>query len=896
MAKSKSTNKYALNVKHLNELTSKRQLDKEWVLANCKSVTKEEATELLGYSAQSGGIWLEGSNYQGQFKPDKPWATDQDKEDGKKKAPKYRSPQQYEGSYDCILVNHPEDPDYWSDLEKLKNLAWQINGEPYLLITEGIFKAIAACHCEIPTIALLGVEQGLTSSKLDVQGRRYLVKSLETLAKAGFNFIIGFDADCTFNKNVQIAQRKLGAQLKLFGCSVYTISGLWSVDNLYENGNKGIDDFLVNHGVEVFKNSILSRAITQELWWQRIEAEREEKSERVVEVEELYTQKAQDCLYTDTAYISVEGDLYRWAGTHYKKCIKEAELRRIANWCKSTPVQVEGRKWRYAYATSTHVGNIYNWVVSQFGVGKEEINPPGLNCLNGVLQIIWKGAKASWELQPHNPERLYTYVSEIEYSAAADDVDCNKLLSCLEPAQQKVFIQTLAASLDLATIRRYRGREVKALLLQGHGNNGKDSLREAVRLLYGGSLVGATIADFAAYDGGRKFPLAKLQGSLISWSSENTEFSQLDKLQSLKAAITGDPIYAEKKGEDEKEIFLNTVFLFSVNEAPTLRAGLEAIKSRWAVLRFNKTFKVNADPKRGEIEADSRFRYDPEFLKKRVVPALLNKMLEEIESLAIFGIDYKCTEDALESIQRETNHLWAFAQEVGLQYQVGGRIYINDLWQALRNWYLANGTLVITVDKNGKEKTEWYDQARSWDRNVKGANQVYQRFVELFPKAIKQVETVDFNRRGQSYLSGLAITASIASINEKSSITASIKNEPIEAVEKTEQPEINTFEAIEAIEAVFKPASPQPEEIKIIPPISPGKKRAPKEESTPPPFKPGDLVVNTFSPEEVLVVTACSEIYTQVKGKEFAIANWQLKLVDYSVKEKLIDQDTDTDS
>ncbi len=229
------------------------------------------------------------------------------------------------------------------------------------------------------------------------------------------------------------------------------------------------------------------------------------------------------------------------------------------------------------------------------------------------------------------------------------------MLSCLEPAQQKLFLQTIAAALDLKTIRKYRGREVKALLCKGHGNNGKDTLREAVRMLFGHALTNATVSDFGAYDYGRKFSLAKLEGSLINWSSENSSFNNLDRLQSLKAAITGDPLDMERKGVDEQEMMLDCVFLFNLNEAPNLKAAMEAIKSRWAVLSFNKTYKQKADPDKGEIEADSRFRYDPNFLKDKVCPALLNKLLNALAQVINEGIDYSCTEEAIKNIQKETN-------------------------------------------------------------------------------------------------------------------------------------------------------------------------------------------------------------------------------------------------
>lgn len=480
-------------------------------------------------------------------------------------------------------------------------------------------------------------------------------------------------------------------------------------------------------------------------------------------VEENYTQLCVKALYSETAWVAFQGKLYKWVGTHYQETCPGKEIQRITQWCHSTPVRV-GKTWKYAYATATHVDNIGQWLHRHFSISPKQVNPPGINCRNGVVKLKWEHNRATWELIPHSSDVVYTYVSDIEYDCDADPAECDRMLGCLDPAQQKLFIQTIAASLDLETIRRYRGRTVKALLCKGHGNNGKDTLREALRLLYGIGMSDATISDFASYDSGRKFDLSKLQGAQINWSSENSSIDNLDRIQSLKQAITGESLDLERKGVDVQPMRLSTVFLFNVNEAPNLQAGLEAIQSRWSVLSFNKTYKTNADPKKGELEADSRFRYDPNFLKEQVCPALLNKMLDAIATLAIEGIDYSHAEQALQDIQQETNHLWAFAREIGLDYHLGGRVYINDLWEVLQAWYVHNGTLEITKADNGKEKRVWHDQPRRGDKNVKAPNQIHQRFAELFPK-IQKCKNNDasegLERKGQFYLSGIAMTRSL---------------------------------------------------------------------------------------------------------------------------------------
>ena len=93
-----------INSYHWKNMIGSRGLDPAWIAANARSVSALEATELLGYKAKSGGIWLEGARYQGQFKPDKPWRSDDKKN---KKAPKYRSPKE-ECGYDAVLPAHPE--------------------------------------------------------------------------------------------------------------------------------------------------------------------------------------------------------------------------------------------------------------------------------------------------------------------------------------------------------------------------------------------------------------------------------------------------------------------------------------------------------------------------------------------------------------------------------------------------------------------------------------------------------------------------------------------------------------------------------------------------------------------------------------------------------------------
>ena len=452
------------------------------------------------------------------------------------------------------------------------------------------------------------------------------------------------------------------------------------------------------------------------------------------EPQKLYTQIAFEELYTDRPWISLGGKLYFWNGTHYELSPEPVERKRISNWCNS--YVTEGKKRKYAYAKPECVQSIWKWTRGRLEVDPTLVNPPGMNLKNGRLVITWENSTPDFELLPHDPDVYYTYVSKARYEPNADPTDCNRLLEVLDEPQQEVFLRTIAASLDLTTVRRFRGREVRAILCKGEGSNGKDALRECVKGLYGNQGVSAcSLTDFRQYDSGRKFPLAKLANSKVNWSSESCDAIALDKIQSLKKAVTGDPLDVEDKGKDEYSTEPASVFFFNINTSPRLEAAMEAIRSRYAILSFDKVFKAKPDPAKGELQADPRFKHDPDFINEHILPALLNKVMESLKALMAEGINYESTEQTLADVQRQSNHLLAFCQDVGLSFIPNAVISVKELWEHLRNWYLENGTLEILEKDNGKSKDIFHDQPARGDKTIKAVNQVVARFLSLFPKA-----------------------------------------------------------------------------------------------------------------------------------------------------------------
>jgi putative DNA primase/helicase len=463
-----------------------------------------------------------------------------------------------------------------------------------------------------------------------------------------------------------------------------------------------------------------------------------------------FCQEAFNDLYGDKPWIWVFNSLHSWNVNYYTSVNTAAEIARINAYCDSYYVVKRVKNPEtgqseeivfYPYARPKFVREVWDWVTQKVSIDAALVNPPGLNCVDGVLQLSYDPESKKWvrTLVPHDPQYYYLYPPQATYNipAVVKPDACDTLLSCLDEPQCDIFLKTVAAALDLNTVRIYKGREIRAVLNLGLGSNGKDTLREVTAMMFGNrGMAGASLTDFKQYDEGRKFPLLQLDGALVNWPSENADCMLVDKLQSLKIAITGEDLSGEKKGKDEYKFKCKCVHFFNVNNTPKLLGAIEAITSRFAIFHYTKTYKTNPGP--GELKADPRFLYDKTFVRTEVLPWYLHRVLDALDRLMSEGIDYSCTEAAFENVREESDHIYAFCKEVGIGYMPNAQITATVAWERLRQWYIANGTLEIKDLGDGKTKDIWNSQTTWGDHTVKGSNQILPRFLKLFPKATRE--------------------------------------------------------------------------------------------------------------------------------------------------------------
>jgi hypothetical protein len=122
--------------------------------------------------------------------------------------------------------------------------------------------------------------------------------------------------------------------------------------------------------------------------------------------EQNYVLKAVKALYSGSHWASIAGQLYEFTGAYYELRPEALEKRRILDWLSTYSEFVKG-KYRCNRANSGSVNEVYGYIVLREAVDPDTINPEGLNCSNGVVKVKPNG---SWELQPHDPKNIYTYV------------------------------------------------------------------------------------------------------------------------------------------------------------------------------------------------------------------------------------------------------------------------------------------------------------------------------------------------------------------------------------------------------------------------------------------------------------------------------------------------------
>lgn len=457
-----------------------------------------------------------------------------------------------------------------------------------------------------------------------------------------------------------------------------------------------------------------------------------------IKIKEPWYEECYLKLYKDQYLISDQDNLYLYNGKSYDKLEKGKVNKKIHHYVNNYLLfNEDSGEFEKPYAKPNNIPKGYNWITQKVWESANDINQGGLPLGNGILDMKIIEDKAYPQLLPHSPQRLFTFCSEVEYRPNADHKYAEELLQCLDEPYRTLFIETLATILGNKEIRNKWDR-IKALILVGEGSNGKDTLREVISLLLGQTgITSCNLNHFKQADEGRAFSLARLAiNPKINWASENKAL-YLDAIQSLKQAITGDPLFIEAKGKEGHDVELQTLFIFNSNEDPSISGNAKAIQSRFQIIPFTKVYALN--PEAGELQANPKFKHDRQFLINEVCPAFLNILIKAYQRVLEQGINYQIASDYSEAVMEKGNHLKRFCRDIKLQFtgNESDKTSYKEILRLLHTWY--ENEELLEYDSINPEKKIWLDDDDyKFDKVVKVAHQLPKRLKKLFPKAIEK--------------------------------------------------------------------------------------------------------------------------------------------------------------
>jgi phage/plasmid-associated DNA primase len=396
-----------------------------------------------------------------------------------------------------------------------------------------------------------------------------------------------------------------------------------------------------------------------------------------------------------------------------------------------------------AFATAKQAQFAMDFIIGICKPSSETIiNPPGLNFQNGYLRLSYdfKGEPV-FALTPHSPDYIFTYRIEAKWEGGPSQTDLkffdDALAAILSvPSEQKIFMRTIAAALDLPYVRAHlpTGRTVKALILEGEGTNGKDTLHVWTKELFGyHGMSCVSLRTFKDADNGDLFGMVSLATSLVNWASENGKIL-LDDAECLKAFITGDDgVRAARKHKDEFPICPKAVSIFNMNKLPAAKAAMEATSARFNIIRLQNVFKEHPDPNNPRHKkGNAQFKEDLEFIRAKILPAYAYRIVEAYKELLREGIDYSSTDGYMNEVRKESDHLhmWLEDQNLALCAAEEG-ISSSDCYKEFYlPWAIGEGYAEKSHESGFLRFHHHHDL---FDKAIPHQNKLLQRLKDAFP-------------------------------------------------------------------------------------------------------------------------------------------------------------------
>lgn len=200
---------------------------------------------------------------------------------------------------------------------------------------------------------------------------------------------------------------------------------------------------------------------------------------------------------------------------------------------------------------------------------------------NGIYDIITD------MLLPFSPAYIVTNKVDAEYIEDAYDPVVDKAM--LDFANGNESIKMLLE--EMIGYCLYRRNELrKAFILVGDKQNGKSTFLQMLNAFVG--LDNTVALDLAEL--GDRFKTAQLSGKLVC-AGDDIEDNFISNLAIFKKLVTGNPVNAERKGQDPFDFSNYAKLIFSANNVPRMNDKTGAVMSRLILVPFTAHFEPGED-------------------------------------------------------------------------------------------------------------------------------------------------------------------------------------------------------------------------------------------------------------------------------------------------------------
>jgi putative DNA primase/helicase len=356
-----------------------------------------------------------------------------------------------------------------------------------------------------------------------------LVETLEILCRAGFGWIILFDADSTTNQNILQAQRKLAHQLAKFNVPVYIATGLWKLEE-----GKGMDDYIQANGADKFKREVLGKVVDLQTWERQFR--QDEQDNKTLSEASFAAKIAED--YRARLAWHVANKAWYWYEADDKRGVwgeiphEEAMSIVITELEKHTP-----------HFSCKFVNGVLSLLKAKLRINHWQVRK-GFICLQDCVVDV-----NTLQEYPHEPG--YRMLSQLPFNWADRHIGCQPIQQwLLEICDGKAdWVELIRAAIN-ATVTERGGELQRFMELVGAGGTGKGTLLRLVQALLGRDNY--VVTELKQLEQNR-FETAALYGKKAVFITDSERYT--GDVSTLKKVTGNDELRNEKKGVQQTNSF-----------------------------------------------------------------------------------------------------------------------------------------------------------------------------------------------------------------------------------------------------------------------------------------------------------------------------------------------------